>query len=202
MEKVAEAGGWEEHAKLKAQKEFAERLQKIKKNQWEGINENLTILKGFVDKSAGNILSQLKDDITQTIALKFGEILAPIKNEIYGIINNALNEALGPVMPYINEGLHWIGVALNEVITAAFWVGWNVTAAFYEIFYFFNPEERPEAKAAEAERAAKARRARYQVGNVPGFSSGSGRGGFQSGSGSISSPPSPPATSTKPGLQE
>ena len=198
LEKVAEAGGWEARAKLKAQQEFTERLQKINKNQWEGINENLTILEGFIDKSAGNVLSQLKDDITQTISLKFAEILAPIKNEIYAIMNDALNQALEPVMPYINEGLHWLGVGMGAVLDASYWVGYYVTAAFYEVMYFFFPQLTPQAqadlKAEEEARAAKARRARYQIGNVPGFSSGGGRGGFQSGSGSIGSPPSPPST--------
>ena len=204
MESVAEAGGWEQHAKLKAQKEFVERLEKINKNQWEGINENLTLLSGFIDKSAGNVLSQLKDDITQTISLKFAEVLAPIKNEIYGIINDALNEALEPIMPYINEGLHWIGVGLDALLEGSYWVGYYVTAAFFEVMWFLFPGLHPQAqadlKAEEAERIAKARRARYQFGNVSGPG---GRGsGLQSGSGSIGPPPSPPATSTRSREQE
>ena len=198
MESVAEAGGWEQHAKQKAQKEFVERLEKIKKNQWEGINENLTLLKGFVDKNAGNILSQLKNDITETISLKFGQILAPLKNEIYSMLNDTINEALGPVMPYINEGIKWLGVGLDFVVDALFDVGVWIGTSFQEMYYWLNPEESPEAKAAEAERLAKARRARYQIGNVPGFSSGAGRGGFQAGSmGSAPSPPESTSTTSK-----
>ena len=198
MESVAEAGGWEQHAKQKAQKEFVERLEKIKKNQWEGINENLTLLKGFVDKNAGNILSQLKNDITETISLKFGQILAPLKNEIYSMLNDTINEALGPVMPYINEGIKWLGVGLDFVVDALFDVGVWIGTSLQEMYYWLNPEESPEAKAAEAERLAKARRARYQIGNVPGFSSGAGRGGFQAGSmGSAPSPPESTSTTSK-----
>ena len=108
-------------------------------------------------------------------------------------------------MPYINEGLHWLGVGLGAVIDASYWVGYYVTAAFFEVFYFFFPGMHPDAgaeeKAAEADRQAKARRARYQFGNRPG--PGGRASGLQAGSGSIGSPPSPPSSGpTRGGAQE
>ena len=105
-------------------------------------------------------------------------------------------------MPYINEGLKWLGIGIDAVMDGLFQVGVGIGWYIQQVYYWFNPGETPEAKAAEAERIAKARRARYQIGNIPGFSSGGGRGGFQSGSGSIGSPPSPPPSTGRGGAQE
>ena len=199
MEKVAEAGGWEEHAKLKAQKEFAEKLQKIKKNQWEGINENLTILTGFINKSASGVLNTFKDTLLSSISLSFGQILAPIKNEIYAMINDVLFEALEPVMPYINEGLAWIGIALDFALDGLFYVG--TLLGEYILPIYTSARDAAEAAAnEELARIAKARRARYQFANVE------GPGGRSSGiqqvyRASSGTPPDPPPTG-RGGVQE
>ena len=62
-----------------------ESLSKIKEDQWKGINENLTILGGFMDTSAGSVLNVFKDTLVQTISLKFAEVLANINKELYAI---------------------------------------------------------------------------------------------------------------------
>lgn len=192
MEKVAEAGGWAEHAKLKAQKEFTESLQKIKKEQWEGINENLTILTGFIDKSASGALSAFKDTLLSSIKLSFGAVLAPLKNEIYAMINDTLMEALGPVMPYINEGLAWIGEALDFALDGLFFIG-TLLGEFIKPIYTSARDAAEAAAQTELDRIAKARRARYQIENVPGFTTGGGTSGFQQGyRGTSGTPPEPP----------
>lgn len=183
----------------KAQK-AVELLASIKKGQWAGIATNLNTLKMFVDPTATDILDSFKKSITDTISLKFGQILSPIKNEIYAMLNDTLNEALGPIMPYINEGLKWVGIGLDAVMDGLFLVGVGIGWYIQQVFYWFFPDETPEAKAAEAERAAKARRVRYQFGNIAG--PGGRSSGLQSGSGSIGPPPDAPSTQTTSREQE
>jgi len=186
--------GWDPEKK-KAQKEFLEKLQKIKKEQWEGLNENLTILTGFIDKSASGALSAFKDTLLSSISLSFGQILAPIKNEIYAMINDVLFEALEPVMPYINDGLAWIGEALDFAFDGLFYIG-TLLGEFILPIYTSARDAAEAAAQIELDRIAKARRARYQIANVPGGLGGGGRSsGLQQGyRASSGTPPEPPPT--------
>ena len=98
LEKVADAGGWEEREQQKA----LEAMAKIKPEQWKGINANLTILKDFMDLDAPGIFRQMKFSITETVSLKMQELFSPLKNEINAQINDILNpfiaEYLSPIM--------------------------------------------------------------------------------------------------------
>jgi len=180
-------------ATKKAQKALTA-LSLIKPAQWGGINENLKILGGFMDMGAGSVLNVFKDTLVQTIGLKFGEILAPIKNEIYAILNDAINQAIGPIMPYINDGLGWIGDGLEFLVNGLFHVGTLLGTFIAENIYRSARDEAERLANYRLQRAAKARRARYQFGNLLGPG---GRGsGLQSGSGAIGPPPDAPASTT------
>ena len=106
-ERVDKAGGIEAY-KLQQAKAFMEEASKIKPEQWKGINSVLDKVKGFIDIDAGSIFSDVKDGIVDTLILKKDELFAPIRNEINGLINTAIE----PLIPAIE----WI---VNNIILPA-----------------------------------------------------------------------------------
>ena len=91
LEKVADAGGWDEHA-LAVMKE----MKSIKKEEWDVIHSTLKTLKGFTDATAVEFFTA---NLTDSIQLKFEEIIAPLKNEW----NDLINKLLEPLMPLLQK---------------------------------------------------------------------------------------------------
>ena len=108
LEKVAEAGGWDERQAEKA-KEFMQEAAKIKKNQWVSMNENLSIVRDFASGSNLSLLEDLPDSIMETITLKTDELFAPFKNEINTLITNALQPFIDQLNPVVNNLAAFIG---------------------------------------------------------------------------------------------
>ena len=113
LEKVADAGGWDERAAERAA-EFMEKASKIKEKEWKAMTGTLGALKEIVD--AGG-LEGVFDRITDTWELQVENALAPLTNEISQLIA----EALGPILPAIE-------VLINE-ITNYMTLGWEAIEA-------------------------------------------------------------------------
>ena len=136
LEKVADAGGWDEST-LEHAKAFMYESAKIKKSQWMSMNENLIILKDI--GAAGNleILTSLPDRIMDTINLKVDELFAPLQNEINQLIANAMQPIIDLLNPAINNLTAMVGDnaiggtvgALSGMVLGAF-VGSPVLGAF------------------------------------------------------------------------
>ena len=103
MGRVDKAGGIEAY-KLEQAKEFMKEASKIKPNQWKGINEVLTNIKGFIDVDANTLFGDVKNSIVESITLKTSELLSPLKNEL----NESINTLLEPFLPFIEDMLNLI----------------------------------------------------------------------------------------------
>ena len=110
MNEVADAGGWDEHA-LKVIKE----MKGIKKEEWGVIHETLITLKGFTDASAVEFFTS---NLTESITLKFEEILAPLKNEW----NDLLNTLLEPLMPMLQGLVEFLVPIIQIIATGVQWI--------------------------------------------------------------------------------
>ena len=108
LEKVADAGGWDERQLEKATK-FMQEASKIKKSEWMSMNENLAIMKDIGSASNLNILTSLPDSIMNTINLKVDELFAPLKNEINQLIMDAMQPMLDLLKPAINNLTNMVG---------------------------------------------------------------------------------------------
>jgi len=102
MEKVADAGGWDEHA-LKVITE----MKSIKKEEWSAIHDTLLVLKEFTNTEATQFFV---DNLKETITLKVEEAMAPLDNTINGIIN----EAMTPILTQLNIITNQLAGYLSE----------------------------------------------------------------------------------------
>jgi len=85
-------------------------LGKIKSKQWKAMGETVIGLKELVEMGGVGILGHLEESLT----LEMGKLFSPLQNEI----NDALTEALSPIMPYIttvmNELTVWFKLAVES----------------------------------------------------------------------------------------
>jgi len=103
LERVAEAGGWDARAMEQA-KEFMKEAGKIKPDQWKGINENLKMVKEFVDISLNSFASQMVDNITTSIKLEVESIIAPLSDTIITSMNDLINPLINQyLMPIVQD---------------------------------------------------------------------------------------------------
>jgi len=110
MEDVAKAGGWEEHARMKEQKELLEAMEKIPVEKFRDMKDMLGKVESLFNVAGGSdlgILSGLTESIKDTITTEINAAIAPLKNELIA----GINTALAPIMPYIE-------VAINALATA------------------------------------------------------------------------------------
>jgi len=110
LEKVAEAGGWDERQAEKAM-EFMEKASKIKEREWKAMTGTLGALKDIVD--AGG-LEGMFDRLGETWSLQVENALSPLVNEVSQLVA----EALKPIMPMINatlnEATDWITISVGS----------------------------------------------------------------------------------------
>jgi hypothetical protein len=108
MEKVAKAGGWEEHHQenlamelelKKKEQEILTQLGKYSEEQWKSIKESLSSLGSFVSNPAEDAITMFASGIKDEFTSEVGYLLSPIKNEL----NSMLNEFLEPFMPLIQQ---------------------------------------------------------------------------------------------------
>ena len=111
MEDVAKAGGFEEHAKLKAQQELMDTMNKMPPEKFFQLKDMLGSLERMLDTGGSDlgILSGLKDSITDTIKTEFDAVTAEFQNSL----NTLINTALEPIMPYIQVALQGITSAIG-----------------------------------------------------------------------------------------
>ena len=103
LEKVAEAGGWEERAKQKAAQKTLEQIDEIPEQKWTKLLDSLISLESIVDKGGfdSSLISGWTDDIKDTFKTEIESALAPLKNELMGMIN----DVLAPFLPLIQDAL-------------------------------------------------------------------------------------------------
>jgi len=142
MEEVATAGGWDEHA-LKVIKE----MKSIKKEEWNVINDTLKTLEQFKDV---NTVEFFTSNLTESISLKFEEIVAPLKNEWNDLLNTLLEpfmpaiqgvvNTLLPILQTIGDAVEWIMTAISllniPALTPPPEEGVMMTQAQFEAQYF------------------------------------------------------------------
>jgi len=110
MEDVANAGSFEEHARMKEQKELLEAMEKIPVEKFRDMKDMLGKVESLFNVAGGSdlsLLSGLTDSIKDTIQTEFDAITAELKNEI----TSGINTALAPILPAIE-------VAINALATA------------------------------------------------------------------------------------
>lgn len=103
LEKVAEAGGWEERAKQKAQEELIEKMSKIPSEKWKNMLDTVISVENIVDKGGLDLslIDGWTDELKDTFKTELEYALAPLKNELMGLIN----EILAPFLPLIQDAL-------------------------------------------------------------------------------------------------
>ena len=110
LEKVADAGGWDERA-LEQANEFMEKASKIKEKEWKAMTGTLGALKDIID--AGG-LEGMFDRLGKTWELQVENALAPLFNEVSQLVADALR----PIMPLINatlnEATDWITISVGS----------------------------------------------------------------------------------------
>jgi len=114
MEKVAEAGGWEEARKLREQKELMETMAKIPPESWQNIKYAVQGLNRFVEVGGTKeLLSSFTEEINTTITSIVNEALSPITNAI----NQAIGEAMKPVLDQLNPIINQISQFISGNVT-------------------------------------------------------------------------------------
>ena len=98
--------------------EVMKEMKSIKPEHWNIIKKNLEVLKGFVDVDASGAVQSMFDGLSETMTLKFSEILAPLKNEWNALLDtllaplipmlSGLVEFLVPIIKVIAEGVQWL----------------------------------------------------------------------------------------------
>ena len=110
LEKVAEAGGWDERQAERAM-EFMEKASKIKEKEWKAMTGTLGALQEIV---ATGGLEGMFDRLQETWSLQVENALSPLTNQI----NQAVSEALQPILPEIaivlNEMANLISVSVGS----------------------------------------------------------------------------------------
>jgi len=124
MEDVANAGSFEEHAKMKEQKELLEAMEKIPVEKFRNMKDMLTKVESLFNVAGGSdlsLLSGIGDSITDTIQTEFAAITAELKNEI----NSGINKALEPILPAIQVLINGLaaGIGLGFSAWAALFTG-------------------------------------------------------------------------------
>ena len=113
MARVDKAGGIEAY-KLEQAKKFVEAAAKIKPKQWIAMTETIGVLGDFLDSGVSGAISDIGQDFQTTLSLQVEAALAPLQNQI----NQALSEALAPIMPEIviftNEIAEWFSIAIGS----------------------------------------------------------------------------------------
>jgi hypothetical protein len=112
MEEVAKAGGWEEHAKQKAQKELMEKMDKIPPEKFTQLKDMLGSMERMLDVGGSDlgILSGVTDKIEDTIKTQFDSITSELTN----MINTTINTLLEPFMPAIETALNGFNTILSR----------------------------------------------------------------------------------------
>ena len=103
LEKVADAGGFEERSKQKSQEEMLEKMNNIPEQKWNKMLDSIISLETIVDKGGfdSSLISDWTDDIKDAFKTEINSALAPLKNELMSVIN----EILGPILPLIKDAL-------------------------------------------------------------------------------------------------
>ncbi len=125
MEKVAEAGGWEESAQQKAIEKSLElarilsdketqksisALAEIEKDEWKDIATTAKKLYDFIGLGGYSELAlSIKSGLKEQIEGQFAQLTAPIKNAIIDVINTILE----PFMPFIEDAVNNISNLLT-----------------------------------------------------------------------------------------
>lgn len=114
LEKVAEAGGWEERAKQKAQEELINKMGKIPTEKWKSMLDTVISVENIVDKGGFDLslIEGWKDELKKTFETELEYIVSPFLNEITALINATLE----PFMPAIQIVLG----SLTELIQRGF----------------------------------------------------------------------------------
>lgn len=99
MEKIAAQGGWKEAEKTMTA------MAKIKPQAWKAMGETIEMIKDFTEGGVLGGLSDIKQDLEDTLSLTIQEALAPLSNQI----DQALAEGLAPIMPEIQAWATGIG---------------------------------------------------------------------------------------------
>jgi len=115
MEDVANAGSFEEHAKMKEQKELLEAMEKIPVEKFRDMKDMLGKVESLFNVAGGSdlgILSGLTDSIKDTLKTELDAALAPLKNELIA----GINTALAPIMPYIEVAINGLATLIGRGI--------------------------------------------------------------------------------------
>ena len=115
LEKVAEAGGWDERAKQKAQEELMKKMAKIPTEKWKTMLSTVVSLEKIVDKGGLDLakIPGMIDSIKDAVSTELDFFLAPLKNDLTA----AVNEALDPLMELITPLMPAITTTLTGLIT-------------------------------------------------------------------------------------
>ena len=111
---MAQAGGFEEHGKLKAQQELVEKMNKMPLEKFFQLAYMLNTLERMFDKGGSDlgILTGITDSITDTITTE----LKGATSELMNSINTSINAILEPLMPMIQTALNGFNTLLSRGI--------------------------------------------------------------------------------------
>ena len=89
-------------------------LAKVKPKTWKAMGETITLFADFIDEGTFGGLSDIGQDFKDTLSLQVEDALSPLTNQI----DQALSEALSPIMPEIqaftNEVASWFKIAIGS----------------------------------------------------------------------------------------
>ena len=105
LERVADAGGWEQAAK------FMEQASKIKEREWKAMTATVGVFKDLMREGG---VEGMFERLADTWELQVQNALSPLTNEVTQLVA----EALKPIMPMItavlNEATTWITIAVGS----------------------------------------------------------------------------------------
>ena len=105
LERVADAGGWEQAAK------FMEQASKIKEKEWKAMTATVGVFKDLMREGG---VEGMFERLADTWELQVQNALSPLTNEVTQLVA----EALKPIMPMItavlNEATTWITIAVGS----------------------------------------------------------------------------------------
>lgn len=105
--RIEAAGGIEAYKEVK---KFIDEIQKVKPDQWKGLNDTLTTIKSFIDLDPTGAFNQMRDSLKESLELQVQQAMAPIINEIYAGITTALE----PIMPMITDSINTISTLIGR----------------------------------------------------------------------------------------
>ena len=110
-----------------------EALSNIEEKQWAYMATTAKGLKDFVQLGGmSEAITTMTNTLKESVKLEIQSVISPLMNDMNAIVTDAINDVLGPLMPYLNEGFGVIGEAIGFVIFSLYNLGMGIGYAIQD----------------------------------------------------------------------